>query len=170
MAITKISKTVLSDSTFSGYVIKVQGYTNSTRLAIGTSTDELLWGSISFTKLYTNTDLHITGHLQQRGGWYYACRYRFVLINSGNSSTTNYDGFIGHNDLANSSTNSANFARGLPINLYITNQIAGTITIQIRLQNENGAAVVDGQLNPNSSDDSRFPQTKSTLIIHEVVK
>ena len=169
MSLTRISKTVLNDSTLSGYIIKVQGYTNSTRLAIGTSTDELLWTNISFTKLYSNTDLYITGHLQQRGGWFFACRYRFVLVNSGNSSTTNYDGFIGHND-QHGGTHNASTARGLPINLYVTDQIAGTISIQIRLQNQDGGITQAGQLNPNSSDDARFPQTKSTLIIYEVVR
>lgn len=170
ITINSLTASDLSNSTFpAGHIIKVQGYTNSTRAVIGTTADELLWSGISYTKLYDSTNLIMVGHLQKRGGWYYAIRYRVVLTNSGNSSTTNYDGYIGHTDTATSGTNSDYFARAEPIDMFITDQVAGNISIEIRSQNENGSAVQAGQFNPNTSDDARWPQTKSTLVIYEIM-
>ena len=162
--------TALSGATFpAGHIVKTQGYTNSTRLVVGTTTDETLWSGISYTKLYNNTNLVLTGHIQQRGGWFFALRYRFIFTNSGNSSTTNYDGFVGHTDTAQGGTNSGSFARAEPINLYITDQVSGVIDMELHYQNENGVPAQPGQINPNSSDDARWPQTKSTLIIYEIM-
>jgi hypothetical protein len=147
----------------SGAILQVQNYTNSTRTSFAGTTGYInLWSGISFTKQNSSSKLLITGNLQIKGGWQYAANMRITI------DSTNYDGYIGFMDTANSGTNETAFMKVHPINAEITGLSSGTKTVSFSKGNVDGQGQPAIIFNPNSTDDGRFAQTRSTVTIWEI--
>jgi hypothetical protein len=149
----------------SGTPIKIQTFQNSTRLAYSASSPYItFWSDIQFQKQVSNSDILIIGYFQFRGGWQFATNFR-ATINS-----VNYDAVAGYSDNLEGDTYTAFSSKVSPVHFQVPSLAAGTLNISFSRGNVDGSTTPAGQFNPNTSDDVRWPQTKSIITVMEIAQ
>ena len=148
-----------------GTIVNVESYTNATRTVYSASSaDAVFWSGISFVKKLSSSKLVVTGHAQTRGGWQFATNIR-LLING-----SYIDGIGGWTDTSDAGTNATLYAKSIPIDAQVTGLNAGTYSLSLTRVNADGSSAPAWVFNPNSTDDARWPQTRSTITIMEVAQ
>ena len=148
-----------------GTIVNMESYTNSTKATYAsTAADTVFWSGISFVKKLPTSKLVITGHLQTQGGWQYATNIR-LLING-----SYIDGIGGWTDTSDAGTNQTYYAKAVPVDAQVTGLASGTYSIALTKINADNSSSPAWVFNPNSANDNRWPQTRSTITIMEVAQ
>jgi hypothetical protein len=146
-----------------GTPVKVQTFVNSTRLAYSASSSYItFWNSIQFQKQIPNSDILIVGYFQFRGGWQFATNFRATI------NGVNYDAVAGYSDNLEGSTYQDITTKVSTVHFSVPSLAAGLLNISFSRGNVDSAFTPAGQFNPSTSDDSRFPQTKSIITVMEI--
>jgi hypothetical protein len=149
----------------SGTPIKIQTFQNSTRLAYSSSSSYItFWSNIQFQKQLSNSEILIVGYFQFRGGWQFATNFR-ATINS-----VNYDAVAGYSDNLDGDTYTAFSSKVSTVHFQVPSLAAGALNISFSRGDFGGTTTPAGQFNPNSSDDGRWPQTKSIITVMEIAQ
>jgi len=158
----------------SGKTLGIKQFTNNTRTAgIGTSSSrQVLWTPGTFTKIKSNSWLHIRVALPGGGAASSHPHFGDTFIRF---STTTYDndgsdifGYL-HNTRADAVQMGANIFGDFIYDTASTN-ISGTGTIYVRIGWHSAAGVLHpfAVWNPNASDEARSRQTVSNCVITEL--
>jgi hypothetical protein len=139
-----------------GKTLGVTELVNSTRTTFSNGNNVLLW-STSYTQIKANSKLkfEILLHAQQPTEGALNMRFSY--------DGTNYDGYITYTYTGMNwqTADSGNF-------MLDGSATTGSKTIEIRAYPNDGSTILPYTVfNPNSSDDSRLAQTRSTIIITE---
>lgn len=147
------------------HIINTSYFENSTRTVWSSTSPIDFFGTLNVAKISSTSKLLVEGQVMTKNIWSYANNWYFVI------NGTTYNGRGGWNDTANSGTNATSFTRGVSVGpLLITGLPSGTIPIILYAQDNNGTSFSSGSLviNPNSSDDGRYNQQVSSLVITEI--
>ena len=148
----------------SGEVVNTTHHENSTRV-LYSSTQYIPWfNGVTVSKKYdaATSYLLVTALCMEKSEWSYANNW-FVSVGN-----IDVHGVGGWTDTAQGGTNSNNFTRGVSVFARVNGVAAGDHTVSIHMHNNTGSNFARVVVNPNTSDDGRYKQQVSTLIVQEI--